>query len=68
MSNHTYKAVELTGTSDKGVDDAMRNVIAKASQTLRGLDWFEVLEIRGRIEDNEISHVQVTMKIGFRVE
>lgn len=68
MSNHTYSISEIVGTSTQGVDDAVRNGIAKASQTLRNLDWFEVKEVRGHLEDGKIADWQVTIKIGFRLE
>ncbi len=68
MSNHTYRVTEIVGTSPDGVDAAIRSGIKRAAQTLRGLDWFEVGEIRGHLENGEISHVQVTMKVGFRLE
>ena len=68
MSNHTYSISEIVGTSTQGVDDAVRNGIAKASQTLRNLDWFEVKEIRGHLEEGKIADWQVTIKIGFRLE
>ena len=68
MSSHTYRVTEIVGTSPDGVDAAIRSGIKRASQTLRGLDWFEVGEIRGHLENGEISHVQVAMKVGFRLE
>ncbi|MDF2048967.1 dodecin [Arthrobacter sp. Cr_A7] len=68
MSNHTYSISEIVGTSTQGVDDAVRNGIAKASQTLRNLDWFEVKEIRGHLEEGQIADWQVTIKLGFRLE
>ncbi len=68
MSNRTYRLTEIVGTSDEGVEAAIRNGIARASQTLRHVDWFEVTEIRGQIVDGEVEHVQVGMKIGFRLE
>jgi flavin-binding protein dodecin len=68
MTNRTYRITELVGTSTQGVDDAIRNGIKRASETLRHLDWFEVVEIRGYITDVSVSHYQVTMKIGFRLE
>ncbi len=68
MSENVYKTVEITGSSASGVDDAIRGAVAKASQTLRGLDWFEVTDIRGHIEEGAIAHTQVTLKIGFRLE
>ncbi len=63
----TYKIVELVGTSPNGVDQAIKNAIDRASQTLRGLDWFEVREIRGHIEDGNVAWYQVKLGIGFRV-
>ena len=68
MSNHTYSISEIVGTSTEGVDDAVRNGIAKASQSLRNLDWFEVKEVRGHLEDGKVADWQVTIKLGFRLE
>ena len=68
MSNRTYRVTEIVGTSDEGVDQAIRNGIARANESLRHLDWFEVTEIRGHIRDGEVDHVQVGMKVGFRLE
>ena len=68
MPEHVYKSVEITGTSKEGVDDAIRKAIAKASQTIRNLDWFEVVSVRGHIADQSIEHVQVTLKVGFRID
>jgi flavin-binding protein dodecin len=68
VSNRTYRLTEIVGTSDEGVDAAIRNGIARAGQTLRHLDWFEVTQIRGQIVDGEVEHVQVGMKVGFRLE
>ncbi len=68
MSSRTYRVSEIVGTSPDGVDQAIRNGISRASQTLRHLDWFEVTEIRGHIRDGEVDHVQVGMKVGFRLE
>ena len=68
MSDNVYKSVEITGTSTDGVKEAIDGAIAKASQSLRNLDWFEVVGIRGHIEDGGIAHYQVTLKIGFRLE
>jgi dodecin len=68
MSDHVYKSIEVTGSSPENVDAAIRNGIAKASETVRHLDWFEVLSVRGAIADGAVAHVQVTMKIGFRLE
>ncbi len=68
MSNRTYRVTEIVGTSTEGIDDAIKNGISRAGQTLRHLDWFEVTEIRGHIHDGEVDHVQVGMKVGFRLE
>ena len=66
--DRTYKVTEVVGTSTEGVDAAIRNAVDKAAQTIRNLDWFEVLEIRGHLEDGAVAHFQVTMKVGFRLE
>ncbi|MER7171666.1 dodecin [Streptomyces mesophilus] len=68
MSDHTYRVTEIVGTSTEGVDQAIRNGIARAGQTLRALDWFEVTQVRGHIENGEIAHFQVGLKVGFRLE
>ncbi|MFI1018527.1 dodecin [Streptomyces sp. NPDC020965] len=68
MSNHTYRVTEIVGTSTDGVDQAIRNGISRASQKLRGLDWFEVTQVRGQITDGAVEHYQVGLKVGFRLE
>ncbi len=68
MSDHVYKKVELTGSSEKSADDAVRNAIAKASETLHNLRWFEVTEVRGEITDSAVGHWQVTLKVGFTLD
>jgi len=68
MSDHVYKSVEITGSSPAGVKEAIEGAIAKASQSVRHLDWFEVTSIRGQIDDGRVAHYQVTLKIGFRLE
>lgn len=68
MSNHTYSITEIVGTSEEGVDAAVRNGIAEASKTLRNLDWFEVKEIRGHLQDGKVADWQVRVKLGFRHE
>ncbi len=67
MSEHIYKKIELTGTSKLGIDDAIQNAIAKASESLEHLDWFEVKETRGSIKDGGVEYWQVTIEIGFRL-
>jgi flavin-binding protein dodecin len=68
MSSHTYRISEIVGTSPDSVDQAIRNGLERAGQTVRNLDWFEVGGIRGHLEDGQIAHFQVTMKVGFRLE
>ncbi len=68
MSDATYAISHVVGTSPDGIDQAIRNGIAKAGETLRNLDWFEVTEVRGHLVDGEIGHFQVVMKLGFRMD
>ena len=68
MTDRVYKSIEITGSSPEGVTPAIDRAISKASQTLRELDWFEVTEIRGYIEQGAVAHYQVTLKVGFRLE
>ncbi len=68
MSERTYRVTELVGTSPESIEAAIRGGIARASETLRHIDWFEVTEIRGYVRDGELDHYQVGMKLGFRLE
>ena len=68
MSNHVYKTIELTGSSPKGIEEAVRNALAKAGKTLHNLRWFQVTDTRGEIEDGKVAHWQVTMKVGFTLD
>ena len=68
MTDRTYRVTEIVGTSPESVEAAIRNGIRRAGQTLRHLDWFEVTQVRGQIEDGEVAHFQVGMKVGFRLE
>jgi flavin-binding protein dodecin len=68
MSDRTYRVTEIVGTSPDGIDQAIRNGIERASKTLRPLDWFEVTQIRGQVKDGGVEHLQVGMKLGFRLE
>ncbi|GHF22881.1 MULTISPECIES: dodecin [Streptomyces] len=68
MGNHTYRVTEIVGSSDESVEAAIRNGIDRAAQTLRQLDWFEVTQVRGHLENGAIAHYQVGMKVGFRLE
>ena len=68
MTGHVYKMLELTGSSTTSIEDAVQNAIAKAAKTVRRMQWFQVLETRGHIEDGVVSHWQVTVKVGFTLE
>ena len=68
MSTQTYKLIELVGSSTEGTDHAIRDAIAKAALTVKHMDWYEVIESRGHIVDGKVSHYQVTIKVGFRLE
>ncbi|MDZ7748353.1 MAG: dodecin [Halofilum sp. (in: g-proteobacteria)] len=68
MSDHVYKHLELTGSSEKGIEDAVQNAIERASQTVHNMRWFEVRDTRGHIEDGRISHWQVTVEVGFTLD
>lgn len=68
MSNHVYKIIELTGSSPKSSDEAIRNAIERASATMRELRWFQVTETRGFIEGGKVAHWQVSLKVGFTLE
>ncbi len=68
MENHTYKKIELTGTSNKSLEDAVENAIEKASKTVDDMGWFEVIETRGSIEDGTVAQWQVVIKVGFTLK
>lgn len=68
MSDHVYKLIEVVGSSTVSTDDAIRNAIDAAAQSIRHIDWFQVIETRGHITDGKIAHFQVTVKLGFRLE
>ncbi len=68
MTEHIYKQIELTGSSKTGIEDAVKNAIARASKTLHNLDWFQVVETRGNIERGTPAYWQVTVKVGFRLD
>ena len=69
MSNHrTYKMLELVGSSENNIEDAINNAIAECSKSVKNVEWFEVVETRGHIVDGKVAHFQVTLKIGFRIE
>jgi hypothetical protein len=68
MTNHTYRVTEIVGSSPDSLQQAIRNGVARADQTLRNLEWFEVTEIRGQIQDGAVAHFQVGLKVGFRLD
>jgi dodecin len=68
MDDHTYKIIELTGSSADSIEAAIQNAIAKASKSLHNLRWFQVMETRGDIENGRVAHYQVTLKVGFTVD
>ncbi|WP_374010449.1 dodecin [Leifsonia sp. LS-T14] len=68
MTNHTYRVIEIVGTSPEGIDAAIRNGIERAAKRIREVDWFEVTDTRGEVEDGRVAHFQVTLKVGFRLE
>lgn len=68
MTEHVYKVVELVGSSDKSIEQAIDAAVAKASATLRNMRWFEVKELRGQIEDGRVQHYQVRLRLGFTID
>jgi flavin-binding protein dodecin len=68
MNDHVYKKIELTGSSEKGIEDAIANAVSRASTTIRNMRWFEVMETRGHIEQGKVAHYQVTIKVGFTLD
>ena len=68
MADHVYKVVEVVGSSSDSIQDGVRNAVAKASQTLRNIEWAEVGSIRAHVVDGQVAHFQVTTRIGFRLE
>jgi flavin-binding protein dodecin len=68
LSDHVYKSIEVTGSSTTSIDEAIRAAVSKASHSLRNLEWFEVVDVRGHLADGKIAHFQVSVKIGLRLE
>lgn len=68
MADHIYKLIELVGSSKTSTDDAINNAIERASKTLRNMDWFEVMETRGHLQDGKVAHFQVKLKVGMRLD
>ena len=68
MKDHVYKILELVGSSEKSIEDAIQNAIARASNTIREMKWFEVVQTRGHIENGSVGHYQVTLRVGFTLD
>ena len=68
MDEHVYKIIQLAGSSETSIEDAIQNAVTRAAKTLHGLRWFEVLETRGHIENDQVAHYQVVIKVGFTIE
>ncbi len=68
MSEHTYRLIEVVGSSPTGIDDAIKEAILDASKTIRNIRWFQVVETRGHVENGAVAHFQVTLKIGFTLD
>ena len=68
MKDHVYKILDLAGSSDKSIEDAIQNAIARASKTIREMKWFEVMQTRGHIENGSVRHYQVVLRVGFTLE
>ncbi len=68
MQDHVYKILELVGSSDKSIEDAIQNAVARAKTTIRDMRWFEVVQTRGHIENGSVHHYQVVLKVGFTLE
>ena len=67
-NDHVYKILELVGSSDKSIEDAIQNALTRASKTIREMKWFEVTQTRGHIENGKVGHYQVTLRVGFTLE
>jgi flavin-binding protein dodecin len=67
MDDHVYRVIQIVGSSEASIEDAIQRAVGRASQTLRNLRWFEVVETRGHVEDGKVHHYQVTLKIGFTI-
>ena len=68
MSDNVYKVVHVVGSSKESIADAARNAVAKAGETVRNIEWFEVESVRGHVVEGRVDHFQVTTRIGFRLE
>jgi len=67
MSSHTYKLIDLVGSSPVSIEDAINNALAEAAKSVKMMEWFQVVETRGHIEDGKVAHYQVVLKVGFRI-
>ena len=67
-SDHVYKILDLVGSSEKSIEDAIQNAISRAAKTIRGMKWFEVVQTRGHVENGVVRHYQVTLRVGFTLE
>ena len=68
MNNSVYKILEIVGSSETSIEEAISTAIAQANKTVRNMDWFEVVQTRGHVENGKVGHYQVTLKIGFTLE
>jgi flavin-binding protein dodecin len=68
MSDHTYRVIEIVGSSASSIEDAIKGAVTDAAKTLRHIGWFEVVETRGHVEDGQVKHFQVTLKLGFTLD
>lgn len=68
VPDHVYRIIEVAGSSEKSIEDAIQNAVGRASRTLRQVGWFEVLQTRGHVEDGKVAHYQVILKVGFTLE
>jgi flavin-binding protein dodecin len=68
MADHVYRIIQVAGSSEKSIEDAIENAVGRASRTLRQIGWFEVVETRGHVEGGKVAHYQVTLKVGFTLE
>jgi dodecin len=68
MTDHVYRIIEVAGSSDNSIEDAIQNAVGRASRTLRQIGWFEVIQTRGHVEEGKVAHFQVILKVGFTLE
>ena len=68
MQDHVYKILELVGSSEKGIEDAVQNALTRAAKTVREMKWFEIVQTRGHVENGKVGHYQVTLRVGFTLE